>query len=221
MKKILLVAAIALFGLTANAQDYKAKAGDVTVDLSVAGGLGNTTVNLADQGFGNGAMIRGRYFKTEKLAYRGLVFLAAGSSTDKSVTNTETKSSNTGIGLGFGVEKHFTGTDRLATYVGFDGILAFNSTKDETTLTAGGTTFTNEVKGPNDFRIGVRGVFGADYYFVKRAYIGVEAGLGLYYKSVGKETTSSTGLPDAEVDGSSSFNISPSIVTGFRLGYAF
>ena len=221
MKKILLVAAIALFGLTANAQDYKAKAGDVTVDLSVAGGLGNTTVNLADQGFGNGAMIRGRYFKTEKLAYRGLVFLAAGSSTDKSVTNTETKSSNTGIGLGFGVEKHFTGTDRLATYVGFDGILAFNSTKDETTLTAGGTTFTTEVKGPNDFRIGVRGVFGADYYFVKRAYIGVEAGLGLYYKSVGKETTSSTGLPDAEVDGSSSFNISPSIVTGFRLGYAF
>lgn len=207
--------------LTANAQDFKAKAGDVTVDLAVAGGLGNTTVNLADQGFGNGAMIKGRYFKTEKLAYRGLVFLAAESSTDKSVTDTETKNSNSGIGLGFGIEKHFTGTDRLATYVGFDGIFGFNSMKEETTVTAGGVTTTTEVKGPNDFRVGVRGVFGADYYFVKRAYIGVEAGLGLYYKSEGKTTTSVTGLPDVEVDGGSSFNISPSIVTGFRLGYAF
>lgn len=221
MKKFLLIAGIALLSLNVNAQDFKAKAGDVTVDLAVSGGLGNTTVNLADQGFGNGAMIRGRYFKTDKLAYRGLVFLASGSTTDKSVANTETKNSNTGIGLGLGVEKHFTGTDRLATYVGFDGIVGFDSQSDKTTTTAGSVSSTTETKGPNNFRIGVRGVFGADYYFVKKAYIGVEAGLGLYYKSTGKTKTTTTGMPDVESDGSSSFNISPALVTGFRLGYSF
>lgn len=220
MKKIFLLAGITLLSLNANAQDYKAKTGDVTVDLAVAGGLGNTTVSLADQGFGNGAMFKARYFKTDKLAYRGLLFLGTSSSTDKSVANQETKDSNSGVGIGFGVEKHFTGTDRLATYVGFDGILGFTSQKSETNSTTG-TAWTHTVKGPNDFRFGVRGVFGADYYFVKRAYIGVEAGLGIYFKSTGKTTTSHTGLADVTVDGGSSFNVSPALITGFRLGYAF
>ena len=220
MKKIFLLAGIALLSFNANAQDYKAKTGDVTVDLAVAGGLGNTSVSLADQGFGNGAMFKARYFKTDKLAYRGLLFLASSNDTDNSVANQETKNSNSGVGIGFGVEKHFTGTDRLSTYVGFDGILGFTSQKAETTNTAG-TAWTHTVKGPNDFRFGVRGVFGADYYFIKRAYIGVEAGLGIYFKSEGKATTSHTGIADVTVDGGSSFNVSPALITGFRLGYAF
>lgn len=224
MKKIVLLAGILFSSLTLSAQEdtgYKAKAGDITVDLAVAGGLGNTTVNLADQGFGNGAMFKARYFKSDKLAYRGLLFAASSNSTDNSVANTEAKTSSTGFGIGFGLEKHFTGTERLATYVGGDAILAFNSQKDETTVNVGGSTTVTTVKGPNDFRFGVRGVFGADYYFVKHVYLGVEAGLGLYYQKNGDKTTSVTGSPDVKVDGGNSFNIAPSIVTGIRLGYTF
>lgn len=224
MKKIVLLAGILLSSLTLSAQEetgYKAKAGDITVDLALAGGLGNTTVNLADQGFGNGAMFKARYFQSDKLALRALLFAASSNTTDNSVLNTESKTSSTGFGIGFGLEKHFTGTDRLATYVGGDAIVAFNSQKDETTVVAGGLSTVTTVKGPNDFRFGVRGVFGAEYYIVKHVYLGVEAGLGLYYQKNGDTTTSVTGSPDVTIDGGNSFNITPAIVTGIRLGYTF
>lgn len=221
MWKLFLASAIALFA-TVSAQEYKPTAGDVTVDLGVAGGLGNTSVNLPDQGFGAGAMFKARYFKTDKFAYRATLFLANNNNTENPNNQTVIKKDEFGFGLGFGAEKHFTGTERLSPYVGADVLAGFSSSKNKQTVTsAGGTTFVNEVKGPNNFRIGVRGVFGADYYFVKRVFLGVEAGLALTYESEGDTTIKATGSPDVTHDGGNNFNISPAVVTGIRIGYAF
>ncbi|QDP86373.1 hypothetical protein FNJ88_12730 [Chryseobacterium sp. SNU WT5] len=217
MKKLFLASAIALFA-TVSAQEYKPAAGDVTVDLGVSGGLGNTSIGLAD----GGAAFKVRYFKTDKLAYRFTMVLANNSDTDNSVTNVVSKDNDFALGLGFGAEKHFTGTDRLSPYVGGDIMIGYASQSSKSTFTpTSGTAVVSEVKGPNTFGAGVRGVFGADYYFAKRVFLGVEAGLSLMYSSEGDTTTSLTGSPDVTVKGGSNFNISPSVVTGIRIGYAF
>ena len=117
------------------------------------------------------------------------------------------KESTTKIGLGFGVEKHFAGTDRLSPYVGGDLLVGFNSSKVE--------QGSYEEKGPNGFRLGVRGVFGADYYFAKNLYLGVEAGLGIFYHNTGKTEINGTTVND----GSNRFEITPSVVGGVRVGF--
>src|SRR5690606_4452298 len=125
MKKLFLVGALALFGAV-SAQEFKPAAGDITVDLGVAGGLGNTTINLADQGFGTGAMFKARYFKTDKIAYRGTLSLSNNSQTTHTATSKD-QADNYGFGLGFGMERHFTGTERLSPYVGGDVLLSYGS----------------------------------------------------------------------------------------------
>lgn len=222
MKKLFIASAVALFGMVQAQEDYKPAAGDVTVDLGVSGGLGNTTINLPNQSFGAGPMLKARYFTSDKFAYRATFTLGNSSNTDNSVTNVVTEDDNFGFGLGFGVEKHFTGTDRLSPYVGGDLMIAYNSSNDKTTTSIPSFPVNVvEVKGPNNFGFGVRGVFGADYYFAKRVFLGVEAGLGLMYQSEGDTTLKATGSPDVTVDGGSNFNISTSVVTGVRIGYAF
>lgn len=210
MKKVLL-SALAVFAFTfANAQEesngYKASTGNVTTELSVNGLMDNVNFNLQDQGFSNEMMFKARYFKSESVAYRGLLTIDVNSETTK-MTPDDLKESTTNIGLGFGLEKHFTGTDRLSPYVGGDLLVGFNSSKVE--------QGSNEEKGPNGFRVGVRGVFGADYYFAKNLYLGVEAGLGIFYHNTGKTEINGTTVND----GSNRFEITPSVVGGVRLGF--
>ena len=263
MKKVLVASAIALFA-TVSAQEYKPTAGDVTVDLGVAGGLGDTSIALAD----GGAAFKARYFKTDKFAYRVTVLLANNNTTANPTANTVTKDNDFSLGLGFGVEQHFTGTDkfayrltmllannatttnptsnivakdkdfslglgfgieqhftgteRLSPYVGGDILVGYASADTKSTFTpTNGSQIVTEVKGPNSFSAGVRGVFGADYYFAKRVFLGVEAGLSLTYSSEGDTKTKVTGLPETKVEGGNNFNISPAVVTGIRIGYAF
>lgn len=217
MKKVLLVSAIALFGIV-SAQEYKPAAGDITVDLGVSGGLGNTSIALAD----GGTAFKVRYFKEDKLAYRFTMVLANNNKTANPSNTVESKDNDFSLGLGFGAEKHFTGTDRLSPYVGGDILIAYVSQSSKTTSTpTSGTQVISEVTGPNSFGAGVRGVFGADYYFAKRVFLGVEAGLSLLYSSEGDKTTKVTGIPDVTSKGGNNFNISPAIVTGIRIGYAF
>ena len=196
MKKIILsVAAVFAFGF-ANAQEetsgFKATKGNLTTELSVNGLIDNVNFNLQDQGFNNEMMFKARYFKSESIAYRGLFTVGVDSETTK-MNPDDLKESTTKIGLGFGIEKHFKGTERLSPYVGG----------------------ANEVKGPNGFRVGARGVFGADYYFAKNLYLGVEAGLGIFYHNTGKTEVNGTTTDD----GSNKFEIAPSVVGGVRVGF--
>ena len=57
MKKLFLTGALALFAAV-NAQEYKAGAGDVTVDFGLSGGLGNTAVSLPAAGLDAGAVFK-------------------------------------------------------------------------------------------------------------------------------------------------------------------
>ncbi|MRM82585.1 hypothetical protein [Riemerella anatipestifer] len=248
MKKLFLVGAVALFGAV-NAQEYKPGTGDVTTEFGLKGGLGDTKVELP----GSNAYFKARYFKTDNIAYRATLSLgttsntkdvdsysAEGTDLEKHTTGKD-KTSSTGFLLGFGLEKHFKGTERLSPYVGGEFLLGYNSQKvssERTTVNSGANTTAykgssdSSTKGPNTFSFGVRGVFGADYYFTKRVFLGVEAGLSLMYGSEGKTTTTSSHTATSggtttsksytsELPGGSSFNITPSVVTGIRLGYAF
>lgn len=248
MKKVLLLGAFALFGAM-NAQEYKPEAGKVTTEFGLTGGLGDTSVQLPD---GN-AYFKARYFKTENLAYRLSASVGSSSTTTdtdeyssrgtifETHTTGKDKVSSTNILLGFGVEKHFAGTERLSPYIGAEALIGYAGQKkvsDRTEVNSGSNTTAynltteKEVKGPNTFSFGVRGVFGADYYFAKKVFLGVEAGLGLMYASEGKTKTSSsnsltsggtttTRSSSSETPGGRSFNIKPQVVTGIRIGYVF
>lgn len=229
MKKILFVGALALAGAV-NAQEIKPTAGDVTAEVGVTGGIINTDFelsNAAGKGF-----FKARYFSTDKLAYRISFGLNTNSDKkDKMGTDMtgKTVNSSSDFLVGFGLEKHFTGTDRLSPYVGGELLLGFDSKKntDETNYTNGNYDKT-VIKGANGFGFGARGVFGADYYFAKKVFLGVEAGLQLMYTSTGKTVTTSetkTGAvvttTNTEVPGGNKFNISSQLTAGLRLGFVF
>lgn len=206
MKKLFFASAFALFGAM-NAQEYKPGAGDVSVDFGLIGGLDNTSVGLAE-----GGVFKARYFKTDNLAYRGIFNLKT---TSEKIKDVDVKNSSFGINLGFGVEKHFSGTERLSPYVGGDAVLGFANSTGEATIAG----ISGEKSG-SEFSFGVRGIFGADYYIAKKLFLGVEAGLGIGFASTGKTTFKAAGI-STTTKGGSSFSIEPKLMTGIRLGYTF
>lgn len=230
MKKVLLFLGMAICGVAANAQDFKPVAGDVTTEFGLTGGINNTDFKLND----GAALLRFRYFNKEKVAYRlGFNVSTVNDKTNAYGANAEkgtfTKKA-TEVLINLGIEKHFTGTDRLSPYVGGD-ILFGTGSKNETAenTTDKGATYTKdtfkETKGPGYVAFGLRGVVGADYYIAKRMYLGVEAGLGLLYQKEGKTKTVSTAAGVTTTTESksagSNFEIKPSVITGVRIGFAF
>ncbi len=67
MRKILLLAGLAMGVFTANAQDvYKPVKGDVTTEFGLSGGVLNSDFRLNE----NGNLLRFRYFTQDKMALR-------------------------------------------------------------------------------------------------------------------------------------------------------
>lgn len=226
-KAILAISAIAMT-IGANAQEftsYKPFAGNLTTELGLTGGIFNSEVKLSE-----GALLRGRYFLNDQTALR--LGLNISSQSDKQnfwKDSTSTKGVLTDrtsqININLGYEKHFKGTNRLSPYVGGDVLLGFGSNKtigDNTDGTSYSATRSFDMKTSN-FSWGVRGVVGADYYFAKNVYLGVEAGLGFMNEIGGKTKGSSTnGTTTTNYEfksEGSTFNFNPSIVTGVRLGF--
>lgn len=236
MKKVLLFLGMAVFGVAAQAQDFKPVAGDVTTEFGLSGGISKTDFNLNE---GGAALLRFRYFQTESIAFRAGFnlsslndksnFYGAAGSADADKKGTLTKS-GTEFLFNLGVEKHFAGTDRLSPYVGADILFGTGSQKvKHENVNNGANAFQNdfnkEDKGPGYVSVGLRAVVGADYYIAKRLYLGVEAGFGFVYAKEGKEKiTTTTGGTTTVVENKSSgstFNIKPSVITGVRVGFAF
>lgn len=234
MKKGLLIAGLALFGAAAQAQDLKPVAGDVTTEFGLTGGVNRTNFKLND----GAGMLRFRYFQKEDIAFR--LGFNVESTNDKTnvfgpngskgtITESATK-----VLINLGVEKHFAGTARLSPYVGADLLFGTGSSKvkTENAILAGNPAtgaYANDTfmdaKAPSYTSIGLRGVIGADYYIAKRLFLGVEAGLGFAYEKQGKsETTTRVGntTTTTKFDSAGSTNtISPSVITGLRVGFAF
>lgn len=250
MKKVLCIGALALTGVLSAQESYKPQAGDVSTEFGIKGGIfGNTTVELPN----GDAFFKARYFKKGDLAYRVSFSLMNEKQTQKvdSKANEGTSmelhttgsnsTSSTGFVLGFGVEKHFAGTSKLSPYIGGEVLVRYDSSKatsEKTTVNSGDnktdfkSTFNSESKGPGRLSFGLRGVVGADYYFTKNVFIGLEAGLGFFYTSIGDTTVSTsnsvtvggTTTPDSSevvTPGGSTFNINPEVVTGVRVGFTF
>ncbi|WP_316840636.1 outer membrane beta-barrel protein [Pedobacter gandavensis] len=238
MKKGLLIAGLALFGAAAQAQDLKPVAGDVTTEFGLTGGINRTNFKLND----GAGMLRFRYFQKENLAFR--LGFNVESTNDKTnvygLDNTQhagkkgsIDESATKVLINLGVEKHFAGSSRLSPYVGADLLFGTGSSKvktDNAVITgasagayADGTFI--EAKAPSYTSIGLRGVIGADYYIAKRLFLGVEAGLGFSYEKEGKSETKTTiGGTTTTVkhkSAGSNTSISPSVITGLRVGFAF
>lgn len=255
MKKSLLMAfALTAFASTINAQDeaaaaFKPKAGDVAVELGLAGGLLNTSTDISNSGNAFPKLIKVRYFLNDKMALRASFSFQSKSETekvydlDKNGKQTSEsgfqKISNSFYGLNLGVEKHFKGTDRLSTYLGGDLSLGiFGASLKEENYNNGvyDDQFSNKIKGSNNngstggFGFGLRAVTGAEYYFVKKAYLGVEAGWGFFLKKDSKVKTTTTvpdGTDDTETTTTetfspgSSFDLKPQVIAGVRIGYIF
>lgn len=253
MKKVFYsVLALACTVFTANAQEeaegFKAKSGDVAVELGLSGGILNTASNLNSSNSGSlPSMLKVRYFLNDKMAVRASFNFSSVSEkskvydTDNNGNDTKTsgyqKLSNGFYGFNLGVEKHFKGTNRLATYLGGDLTLAIKSAKLVEEKYHNGRydeDYSKTIKGTNangngGFGFGLRAVTGAEYYFVKKAYIGLEAGWGFLSMKDSRvkssvTTPDGTGLKTVTKDSNSpggSFQLVPAITGSVRIGYIF
>jgi hypothetical protein len=228
LKKFIFAAAFTLvtgFAASAFAQDVtvtsastsgggiKPTTGEVTgeVQLSVADG---STISLNQ--------LRGRYFLNPTTALRAS--FALNSSTD---TNDDETRSTTLVSLSPGIEKHFAGTDRLSPYVGAELRLSkyFASYESDFVEVDGAWGWNDNggfVNGRNYFGLGLGVVAGADYYFAKHVYLGVEFGYGLSYNTYGDVEVNPSNSNSYTIDhDQSSWNLGSSVNGGLRLGFVF
>ena len=140
--------------------------------------------------------------------------------------------------VGLGIEKHFAGTNRLSPYVGAELHLGSYSTNYElhNTVTAGNvTTKTDkEIKTAPGFVFGGGLFLGADYYIAPKVFLGLEAGLNIDSRSLGKTTDITTmnqtingvAQPTQKRDDSgktkySGASLSTDLQVGFKIGFVF
>jgi hypothetical protein len=231
MKKVLFTSFLMIYALVIQAQssDYKPNAGFYTLELALKGGIMNTEVSLPEN-----TLLRGRYFLSDQTALRlGLNmfstttrtnFWESSGSKNKGVSVENSRSFN--INLGY--ETHPKGTERLSPYMGVDLLFGLNLNSLKGTNTDGQSYFENyeySYKETGALSAGIRGVLGADYYFTKHVFLGVEAGLSLLKQFSGKSSASITQNNQTQTYDSksagSSLEISPAVITGIRIGYVF
>lgn len=236
MKKLMTIVGLSVCTLAANAhEDYdflKPHAGNLTAELGLTGGLGNTGLNLNN----NAGMLRFRYFVAEDWAIR----LGVNITNDVSKMNAYgvgvdagkegwVKQRNTTVLFNIGAEKHFMGTRRLSPYVAADFIIGNKSTHaNGENATSGGTYLNNyafESESMNNTTVGFRAVVGADYYIAKNVYLGVEAGLGYTTTKLGEtemtQTLNNVTTTTTNKSAGKTAQFTPGLVTGVRIGFAF
>jgi len=242
MKKIFIAVSFLAASFAVNAQEYRPVAGDITAEAGLTGGILNSNVTL-----NSGSTLKFRYFLQDKLAARLGVNIASNSLKENvsngSATNPQygtIKGSYSSLIFNLGVEKHFSGTDRLATYAGADLLLSFTGAKETgTDVNAGGAyaqgssykvtgaTSNSSIAAPATVGtgVGLRVVFGAEYYFVEKAFIGTELGWGFLASSVKdvKFENNPAGGPNTTTTakGNSTFNLNPAVVAAIRIGWRF
>lgn len=266
MKKLVLSSALLVSFMSANAQEalsaptvaFKPTAGNVAVELGLSGGIMNTVTSLSSSGNTFPGMVKVRYFLADDLALRASFNFSSGSQTKKvyeiksgkQTDNVGTsKTSSSFFGVNLGIEKHFTGTERLSTYIGGDLSLGTSgvSVKEEKYFNgAYNEDRGQKIKGwngidPNGpdgddarfggFGFGLRAVTGADYYFVKKVYLGAEAGWGFFafknssYKAEVTAPDPVSGEADTNTteykSTGGSFSLTPQVVASVRIGYIF
>ncbi len=168
MKKLLLFTALASFTfasaqVTTNAGTFNKPAeGDTAFEMQFMPNLDGATM-FADKG----ATVTMRKFESATKAVRWSASL------DVSGSDVEDSDAVWNLGLGYGVENHFAGAERLSTFWGYQGNINVGS--GEASTDADG----NAVDAETSFGIGAGVFLGADYYIMPKVYVGVEMGYGL------------------------------------------
>tara|TARA_B110000211_G_scaffold107037_1_gene124229 strand:- start:29 stop:493 length:465 start_codon:yes stop_codon:yes gene_type:complete len=98
-------------------------------------------------------------------------------SLDLSGSDVEDSDAVWNLALGYGVENHFAGAERLSTYWGYGGNVSVGSGE------AGQDDEGNAVDAETSFGVGAGVFLGADYYIMPKVYVGVEMGWGLDIES--------------------------------------
>jgi hypothetical protein len=195
---------------------YKPIAGDITTEVAI---------NL-DHGISlNRGGLRMRKFVTVDKAYRlgvdaDYVFNKMADHTSNRY-GAELQQTSFSISIAPGIEKHFSGTNRLSPYIGAELPIGYRGAKAE------GENFTSEGGwGPYphfnnraNFNIGLNGLAGVDYYFAPRFYAGFEIGAGIRYRK--DKDVIVTSYSTQEYKGYHSISFSPFSTGGIRLGFAF
>ena len=172
MKKLLIVLALVNYTLasaqiTTNAGTFnKPSEGDTAFEMQFMPNLDGTAM-FADRG----ATVTMRKFESESKAVRWSASLDV---FDDGVEDTEIAYS---VGLGYGIENHFEGAERLSTFWGYQGGISYADSGSS--FDGSGEGEDSETDGTSVFGIGAGVFLGADYYIMPKVYIGVEMGYGL------------------------------------------
>jgi hypothetical protein len=241
MKKMLAVATLILATISMNAQDknFKPVPGSITAEVGLTGGLNNANFSLnggANNTTGrSGGVLRFRYFNSADLGFRIGLAVRNTKNENNSLTggpNNEmitATSKNSGIEFNIGAEKHFAGTNRLSTYVGGDILFITNAASYEEINTNGNFNKFKSVDPTTNSRagssFGVRLVTGADFYIARKLYLGTEVGLSILSgktKRASQSTKSGSLISETNIaEPGKTFNITPAVITGLRIGYQF
>ena len=172
MKKLLLFTALASFSfasaqVTTNAGTFNKPAeGDTAFEMQFMPNLDGAAM-FADAG----ATVTMRKFESATKAVRWSASL------DVNGSDLEDSDAVWNLGLGYGIENHFSGSERLSTFWGYGANVGIGS--GEASTDADG----NAVDAETSFGLGAGVFLGADYYIMPKVYVGVEMGWGLDIES--------------------------------------
>jgi len=216
MKKILLFAVLlATFTVARSQEDFKHAGGDIILEVNAAP-FSASPISINS--------LKGRFYLSENLVAR--LGLSIKSMSKNSVDNSdednpvENSESMFSFGLQPGVEMHRAITDRFNTYVGGELIFSMQSASTETKV--GDTVTELDGKGMGTRKgtaFGLNAVLGADYYIVKKIYIGAEIGFGFIYESF-PELKSGDPVVVTDIE-ESRFGLGFNYNSMFRIGFKF
>ncbi|MBS7787469.1 hypothetical protein KIH23_09190 [Flavobacterium sp. CYK-55] len=215
MKKIIL-STVALFAFGIASAQIKTDAGTfakpaagtwiveatMTPDLTGGGIFKLSNVGSSDWGI---LGVKARKFSSDKSALRFAGNLHVVSSGEKNV-NGDNAAAEFTVAASVGVEKHMAGAERLSTYWGYEGTLAY---MNENARDAAGNILDDK---STKIGVGANVFTGFDYYIMPKIYLGAEVSYGL-------ALTSSKAGEDA--DNVTKIELSPSITPSFRIGWQF
>ena len=166
MKNFLLFISLVSFSfasaqITTNAGTFnKPTEGETAFEFNFMPNLDGTTM------FTDKANVMMRKFKSDTKVTRYKASLSVAD------TGEEGSDMTYGIGLGYGIENHFAGAERLSTYWGYGGLLGYFD--NGTSVDVDG----NEVD-LTGLTVGAEVFIGADYYIIPKVYVGMELNYGL------------------------------------------
>jgi len=226
MKTKSIITLLALTSIFQFSFAQKAEKKDITIETTLNFQTGNAPVGLTI------SEIRMRYFLKKDIAVRTRLAFNFDQSTDYSYDGMNPKNppftinqQNTDFKFIVGIEKHFTGTEKLSPYFGTEAGIGISNMSKDGTNTINGISYTEngQMSLINSGGFSAYGglVFGADYYFLPSIYIGAEIGYGFGYQDNGTAQFWNSNNENREIVLGSQMGFTLQTNPGIRFGIKF